>query len=94
MLFGQLQHHRGQQEDGDEVGDGHKAVEGVADAPDQTQVRGGAHNGDQRIGNVERQQDLASQQELCATGAVQTPIEIRDAKKDPLVEAILKAQKK
>ena len=36
MLFDQLQHHRSQQEDTNEVGYDHKTVEGIADAPDKT----------------------------------------------------------
>ena len=73
MLFDQLQDHRRQQENTDQVGDGHKAVESIADAPDQAQISGGAQNGDQTVGNIERQQDLASQQEFSTAGAIQTP---------------------
>ena len=73
MLLDQPEHHRRQQENADQVGHCHKAVEGVADAPDQPQIGGGAQNGYQTVGDVERQQDLAAQQELCTARAVETP---------------------
>ena len=73
VLFDQLHDYGSQQEHGDQVGNGHETVEGVADAPDQAQIHGGAHDGNQGIGNVERQQDLAAQQELSAAGTVKTP---------------------
>ena len=55
MLPAQPQHHRRQQEYRNEVGDGHKPVEGLADAPDQAEINDCAHNGDQAVGNVEGQ---------------------------------------
>ena len=73
MFLGELQNHRGQQEHGDQVGDGHEAVEGIADAPDQAKIHGCTQDGHQGIGNVEGQQNLASQQEFRAAGTVQTP---------------------
>lgn len=73
MFLDQSQHHRCQQEHADQVGHGHKAIEGVADAPDQAQIRGGTQNGHQTVGDVEGQKDLASQQEFSAAGTVQTP---------------------
>ena len=77
MCLNELQHHRSQQEHSDQVGHSHETVEGIADAPDQTKINSSAHNGNQSIGNVEGQQDLASQQELCAAGTVQTPAQDR-----------------
>ena len=73
MCLDELQHHGGQQEHGDQVGHGHETVEGIADTPDQTQVHSGAYDGHQGVGDIEGQQDLASQQELCAAGAVEAP---------------------
>lgn len=61
VLFGQFENSRGQQKYGDQVGDGHKAVEGIGNAPDQAQINSSAHDGYQRVGDVEGQQDLAAE---------------------------------
>ena len=46
MPLGLLDHHAGQGEQGDQVGDGHEAVEGVGDGPGQVQLHGRAHKDD------------------------------------------------
>ena len=73
VLLCQFRHHRGQQEYSDEVGDGHKAVEGIGDVPGDLQLHGCAHDDDQREDNLVNLGGLMAQQELPAAGAVQSP---------------------
>ena len=44
-LFHQLDHRSGKQQQRDQVGDGHQAVEGIRNAPQQAQVHGSAQDG-------------------------------------------------
>ena len=73
VRFQQAEHIGSQQEDGDEVGNDHKAVKCVGYVPDKSQIHGCAYDGNQRIGNVEGQNDTAAKQEFCAPRTVQTP---------------------
>ena len=80
LLFVKVLFHQGeqlgsQQEQCDQVGDGHEAVGGIGDAPDQTQIQSGAHDCHQRIDSDVRLNDLVSKEELHAAGTVKTPTE-------------------
>ena len=53
MLFNKLEHYGSQKEDTDKVGNCHKAVEGIADAPYETKVNGSAYDGNKAVCNIE-----------------------------------------
>ena len=73
-LLGQLDHGAGEQQQCDEVGDAHQAVEGVGDAPQQAQVHGRAQNGHEGVHHKEGLCHLvAVAEEHQEAGAVQTP---------------------
>ena len=75
VSFGQPDNNTGQAEKGDQIGDRHKAVEGIGNVPNQIQLQGRAH---QDHGNEDDLIDLcalAAQQELAAAGAVEGPAE-------------------
>ena len=44
MSFGQPDHNAGQAEKSDQVGDRHKAVEGIGNIPNQVQLQGSANH--------------------------------------------------
>ena len=54
IFLGQLHHNTGQQEHGNQVVDDHQSVEGLGDAPHESQVHGSAHNGGEGIQHHER----------------------------------------
>ena len=70
-------HHAGQGDHGDQVGDGHEAVEGVGDVPGQGQVHGGAHHNDDDEDDLVGPDGLGAEDELTGTGAVQRPAQHR-----------------
>ena len=74
-LLGGLEHHAGQGKDGDEVGDGHKAVESVGDVPGQAQVHRGTHQDHQGKDDLVGLDGLGAQDVLPAAGAVEAPAE-------------------
>lgn len=73
MLLQHFKHGRRQQKYGNQVGHNHEAVEGVGHVPHKAQIHRRAHNGDEGVGDVEGQNDLAAEQELRAPGTVQSP---------------------
>ena len=73
ILLQELQHRGSQQEHGYQVGHDHKAVEGVGHVPDKPQIHRCAHDGNQGVGDVEGQNDLASEEEFGAPGTVEPP---------------------
>ena len=71
--LGLLDHHAGQSHQGDQVGDGHEAVEGIGDGPGQVQLHGRTHKDDDDEKDLVRLDGLVAEQELAAAGAIQGP---------------------
>ena len=57
ILLRELEHHGGEQQHADEVGDCHETVEGISDVPSEAQIDGGTDDADQRedhlIGSID-----------------------------------------
>ena len=70
VLLGELENDRGKQRHGDEVRNGHHAVEGFGDAPEEIQLDRCADDGDQRIDDHKGLDDLFAKEILAAAGAV------------------------
>ena len=73
VLLGQADDHRGKQRHCDEVGDGHHAVEGFGDAPEEIELDGGTDNGNQGIDDHKGLDDLFAEEIFAAASAVQAP---------------------
>ena len=73
ILFGKLENDRRKQRHCNEVGDGHHAVEGFGDAPEEIELDSGTNNGNQGIDDHEGLDDLFTEEVLAAAGTVQAP---------------------
>ena len=77
MVPRQLAHDGAQAQEGDEVGDGHKAVEGIGDAPDEVQLHAGAQDDDENKHDLVRPDGAAAEEVLPAAHAIKRPAEDR-----------------
>ena len=75
MLLRHLDDHGAQQQQRDEVRDGHEAVERVGDIPHERQVRDRAGHNDEAEDDLIGADDLAAKEELRAARAVERPAE-------------------
>ena len=75
MLARQLDHNGAEQQQRDEVRDGHEAVERVGDIPHELQVRDRAGHNDEAEDDLIGADDLAAKEELRAARAVERPAE-------------------
>ena len=75
MLLRHLDDHGAQQQQRDEVRDGHEAVERVGDIPHELQVRDRASHNDEAEDDLIGADDLAAKEELRAARAVKRPAE-------------------
>lgn len=75
MLLRHLDDHGAQQQQRDEVRDGHEAVERVGDIPHERQVRDRADHNDEAEDDLIGADDLAAKEELRAARAVERPAE-------------------
>ena len=75
MLLRHLDDHGAQQQQRDEVRDGHEAVERVGDIPHELQVRDRAGHNDEAEDDLIGADDLAAKEELRAARAVKRPAE-------------------
>ena len=73
VIFGQLDNHTAQTQQGNEVGDRHEAIEGIGNVPNQAQFHGSANESHQNKHGLVHGQQLSSQQELEAARAVECP---------------------
>ena len=74
---GLLGHHAGESEDRDEVGDGHKAVEGIAEVPGQIQLHGCTDNGEKDKDDFIENRGLGAEEIFKCLGAVVAPAQHR-----------------
>ena len=75
MLLRHLDDHGAQQQQRNEVRDGHEAVERVGDIPHERQVRDRAGHNDEAEDDLIGADDLAAKEELRAARAVERPAE-------------------
>ena len=73
VFLGEFENDRRKQRHGDEVRNGHHAVEGFGDAPEEIELDGGTDNGNQGIDDHEGLDDLFTEEVLAAAGTVQAP---------------------
>ena len=73
VFLGEFENDRGKQRHGNEVRNGHHAIEGFGDAPEEIELDGGTDNGNQGIDDHEGLDDLFTEEVLAAAGTVQAP---------------------
>ena len=71
VSFGQPDHNTGQAKKGDQIGDRHKAVEGIGDIPNQIQLQGSADHDKDNEQDLIVWHRLMAKQELAGAAAVQ-----------------------
>ena len=77
ILFRELRHDAGEGEEGDEVRDGHEAVEGIGDVPHHVERGDRADDNDDDEQDLIALRDLEAEQILHAAAAVERPAEDR-----------------
>ena len=69
-FYGKLLYMTGKHEQGNQVGDCHKSVEGIGDVPKQSKVHGSSNDGNEGIYYEEWTDEFFTAEELDAAGAV------------------------
>ena len=84
----QLHHGSAKQKQGNQVRNGHQAIEGICHAPQQAQIHSRAENRYRRVNHHEGLIDPGTEQELDAAGTVEAPADIVDRAKQQSATAV------